>query len=52
MKNTVLILLVIFIGLTACKKDEVTEPQVSKDDLLCKTWQLVKNLSMEKKINQ
>jgi hypothetical protein len=42
MKNTILIILALFIGLTACKKDEETEPEVNKDDLLCKTWQLDK----------
>lgn len=42
MKNTFLILIVVFIGLTACKKDEVTEPQVSKDDLLCQEWKVNK----------
>lgn len=42
MKNTILILIALFIGFTACKKDEDNEPQLNKDDLLCKTWQLDK----------
>jgi len=42
MKNTVLIILALFMGFTACKKDEEVEPEVNKDDLLCKTWQLDK----------
>ena len=53
MKNIILVLTALLIGLSSCKKDEETEPQVNKDDLLCKTWQLDKeyingeeNLSM------
>mgnify|MGYP006935312549 CR=1 FL=1 len=42
MKNTVIIILTLFIGFASCKKDEDNEPQVNKDDLLCKTWQLDK----------
>lgn len=42
MKNIVLIILALFIGLIACKKDEEVAPEVNKDDLLCKTWQLDK----------
>jgi len=42
MKNTFLIILALFMGFAACKKDEDNEPQVNKDDLLCKIWQLDK----------
>lgn len=43
MKNTILILLLaLFIGLAACKKDEVTDPDVNKDDLLCQVWKVSK----------
>lgn len=42
MKNIVLILTALLIGLSSCKKDEATEPQVNKDDLLCRNWQLDK----------
>lgn len=42
MKNTVLIILALFIGFTSCKKDEDSEPQVNKDDLLCQEWNFTK----------
>lgn len=42
MKNIILVLATLLIGLSSCKKDEETEPQISKDDLLCRTWQLDK----------
>lgn len=38
MKNIVLILAALLIGLSSCKKDEETEPQVNKDNLLCQEW--------------
>lgn len=40
MKNTVIIILLLFMGLVSCKKDEVTEPQQSKEDLLCQIWNI------------
>jgi len=53
MKNIILVLVTLLIGLSSCKKEDETEPQVNKDDLLCRTWQLDKeyingeeNLSM------
>ncbi|NPD45313.1 MULTISPECIES: hypothetical protein [unclassified Lentimicrobium] len=42
MKNIVLILAALLIGLSSCKKDEETEPQISKDDLLCQEWNIDK----------
>lgn len=42
MKNIILVLATLLIGLSSCKKDEETKPQVNKDDLLCRTWQLDK----------
>jgi hypothetical protein len=42
MKNTVFIILALFLGIASCKKDEEIVPEVNKDDLLCKTWQLDK----------
>lgn len=42
MKNTVIIILALLMGFAACKKDDEVAPEVNKDDLLCKTWQLDK----------
>lgn len=42
MKNTISILIALFIGFAACKKDEDNEPEVSKDDLLCQEWKVSK----------
>ena len=38
MKNTVLIILALFMGFASCKKDEEVVPEVNKDDLLCQEW--------------
>jgi hypothetical protein len=42
MKNTVIIILALFIGFAACKKEEDNEPQVNKNDLLCHEWNFSK----------
>ncbi|NPD46043.1 MULTISPECIES: hypothetical protein [unclassified Lentimicrobium] len=44
MKNIIFVLAALLIGLSSCKKEEEVEPQVNKDDLLCRTWQLDKEI--------
>jgi len=42
MKNVILVLVALLIGLSSCKKEDETEPQVNKDDLLCREWKVEK----------
>lgn len=44
MKNTILMITILVLGLTACKKDNGPEANLSMEDMLCREWKLEKML--------